>query len=79
MRTLAALGLVALAALAAVALTLGASVEAPANFRFVNGTEPTTLDPQRLTGQPGGRVVSAILEGPARSDGLGRAPWRARG
>ncbi|MEE2665471.1 MAG: peptide ABC transporter substrate-binding protein [Myxococcota bacterium] len=68
MRTLAALGLVALAALAAVALTLGASVEAPANFRFVNGTEPTTLDPQRLTGQPGGRVVSAIFEGLARYD-----------
>ena len=68
MRTLAVLGLVALAALAAVALTLGSTVEEPADFRFVNGTEPTTLDPQQLTGQPGGRVVSAIFEGLARYD-----------
>ena len=51
-RTLAALALVALAAFAAVALTLRGSVETPADFRFVNGTEPGTLDPQQLTGQP---------------------------
>jgi oligopeptide transport system substrate-binding protein len=68
MRTLAALALVLIAAFSAVALTLRATVETPADFRFVNGTEPTTLDPQQLTGQPGGRVVKAIFEGLARYD-----------
>jgi len=67
-RTLVALALVFAASLAAVALTLRGAVEAPADYRFINGTEPTTLDPQKLTGQPGGRVVTALFEGLARYD-----------
>jgi len=59
---------VTLAAFAGVAFTLRGGVETPADFRFVNGTEPTTLDPQRLTGQPGGRVVTQLFEGLARYD-----------
>lgn len=64
------LGIVAVfaAALALVGLTFSASVEAPADFRFINGTEPTTLDPQRMTGQPEGRVADAVFEGLTRRD-----------
>lgn len=73
-RTLAALVALLAAAIGAVALTLRGSVEAPADFVFVNGTEPTTLDPQRLTGQPGGRVTSNVFEGLARYDEASMQP-----
>ena len=73
-RTLAALALVLLVSFGGVALTLRASVEEPADFRFVNGTEPTTLDPGQLTGQPGGRVASNIFEGLARYDEASMEP-----
>jgi oligopeptide transport system substrate-binding protein len=55
-------------ALSVAGLTFTSSVEQAAEFRFINGTEPRTLDPHLLTGQPGGRVVRAIFEGLARLD-----------
>ena len=67
-RTLLGLLAVFAAALAAVELTLSASGEAPADFRFINGTEPQTLDPSRMTGQPEGRIADAIFEGLTRRD-----------
>lgn len=62
------------AALLLVGLTFSASVETPADFRFVNGTEPGTLDPQIMTGQPEGRIADAIFEGLARYDERSMAP-----
>jgi oligopeptide transport system substrate-binding protein len=35
---------------------------------FINGTEPQTLDPNRMTGQPEGRIADAIFEGLTRRD-----------
>ena len=67
-RTLWGLLAVFAAALAVVDLTLSASAEAPADFRFINGTEPQTLDPNRMTGQPEGRIADAIFEGLTRRD-----------
>lgn len=72
------LGLVATigAALFLAGLSFSASVGRPADVRFVNGTEPDTLDPHLLTGSPGGRIVTAIFEGLTRYDEktLGPAP-----
>ena len=62
------------AALILVGLSFSASVETPADFRFVNGTEPGTLDPQIMTGQPEGRVADAIFEGLARYDARSMQP-----
>lgn len=67
-RTVAALAAIVGAALAVVGLTFSASTSAPADFRFVNGSEPKTLDPALLTGQPGGRIVTALFEGLTRRD-----------
>jgi len=61
-------------ALLVVGLTFRASVDAPADFRFVNGTEPTTLDPQRMTGQPEGRIADAIFEGLTRREARSLRP-----
>lgn len=36
--------------------------EPPADFVFVNGAEPKSLDPHLVTGQPEGRLVSALFE-----------------
>ena len=55
-------------ALAVVQLSLSASFRVPADFRFVNGTEPQTLDPNRMTGQPAGRIANAVFEGLTRRD-----------
>lgn len=62
-RTLAALACALLAAFAAAGLALRASVPAPASLRFVNGSEPRTLDPGLMTGSPEGRIADAIFEG----------------
>jgi oligopeptide transport system substrate-binding protein len=64
------------AALFLAGLSFSASVGKPADVRFVNGTETDTLDPHLLTGQPGGRIVTAIFEGLTRYDEktLGPAP-----
>jgi oligopeptide transport system substrate-binding protein len=61
-------------ALAAVGFTFTRSVDAPATFRFVNGTEPKTLDPGRMTGQPEGRIADAIFEGLTRYDAKTHSP-----
>ncbi len=58
--------LAALGAAAAWALWLPA--EAPADFTFVNGTEPKSLDPQLVTGQPEGRLTSALFDRLVRWD-----------
>ncbi len=61
-------GLVAIFAggLAVALLIFGATSarnEPPADFTFVNGTEPKSLDPNVMTGQPEGRIGWAIFEG----------------
>jgi len=40
----------------------------PADFTFVNGTEVRSIDPARESGQPEGRIMSALFEGLYRSD-----------
>src|SRR5690606_674027 len=57
-----------LAALLLVGLTFSASEGGQAEFRFVNGTEPNTLDPQLATGAPEHRILSALFEGLMRRD-----------
>ena len=62
-RNLLGIGAVFAVALILVGITFSASQEAPADFRFINGTEPKTLDPHIMTGQPEGRIGDAIFEG----------------
>ncbi len=62
-RNLLGIGATFVVALGVVGLTFSASVEDPADFRFINGTEPKSLDPQIVTGQPEGRIADAIFEG----------------
>ncbi len=62
-RNLLGIGAVFLVALILVGVTFSASTEEEADFRFVNGTEPKSLDPHIVTGQPEGRLVDAIFEG----------------
>ncbi|MHC5011544.1 MAG: peptide ABC transporter substrate-binding protein [Planctomycetota bacterium] len=50
-------------ALLLVGVTFSTTVEVPPDFRFVNGTEPKSLDPHIMTGQPEGRIADAIFEG----------------
>lgn len=57
-----ALGLVALLAVALVAsASLGTLPKA--DFTFCNATDVKSLDPAKVTGQPEGRVISALFEG----------------
>lgn len=37
--------------------------EPPADFVFINGAEPESLDPAIITGQPEGRIVMGLFEG----------------
>jgi oligopeptide transport system substrate-binding protein len=67
-RTLAGLALALLAAFAAASLALRASVRPRAAFVFVNGSEPRTLDPARMTGSPEGRIADALFEGLTQRD-----------
>jgi oligopeptide transport system substrate-binding protein len=55
-------------ALLVVGLTFSRTVDTPADFRFSNQSEPKTLDPQLMTGQPEGRIAEAIFEGLTRRD-----------
>jgi oligopeptide transport system substrate-binding protein len=55
-------------ALLLVGLTFSRSVDAPADLRFNNQTEPKTLDPSLITGQPEGRLADALFEGLVRRD-----------
>lgn len=43
-----------------------------AEIIFVNGSEPQTLDPAKITGQLEGRLVAGLLEGLMRRDAEGR-------
>src|SRR5260221_2344528 len=67
-RTLISALLVLLAALLVVGLTLSKATRSRADFRFVNGTEPKTLDPDLATGEPENRIATAVFEGLARLD-----------
>ena len=62
-RNLLGIGAVFLVALILVGVTFSASTERPADFRFINGAEPKSLDPHIMTGQPEGRIADAIFEG----------------
>lgn len=63
------LPVVFLAVLGAVAVAaLPFAGDPPADFTFVNGSEPKSLDPHLVTGQPEGRLVSAIFERLVRWD-----------
>ncbi len=62
-RNLLGIGAVFLVALVLVGITFSASNEEEADFRFINGTEPKSLDPHVITGQPEGRIADAIFEG----------------
>lgn len=55
-------------ALLVAGLTFSATVEERADFRFVNGTEPGSLDPQLTTGEPESRLNDAMFEGLTRLD-----------
>jgi len=52
----------------AVAWALTFSTLAPADFTFCNGTEIETIDPARVTGQPEGRIISAVFDCLYRTD-----------
>ena len=67
-RGLLPVAIVVAAALLAIAASFQAAREAPAEFRFVNGTEPESLDPHLVTGQPEGRLAWALFEGLTRYD-----------
>src|SRR5690349_10927570 len=40
----------------------------PADFTFCNGTEIATVDPSKASGEPEGRIISALFEGLVRWD-----------
>jgi oligopeptide transport system substrate-binding protein len=69
-----------LATLVVVGLTFSATREAPADLRFINGTEPKSLDPQLTTGEPESRLTDALFEGLTRfsQDTLGPVPGVAK-
>ncbi len=68
LRSLISALLVIAASLAVVGLTLSASTGRRAELRFVNASEPKTLDPHLITGEPEGRIAEAIFEGLTRLD-----------
>ncbi len=62
-RNLLGIGAVFAIALILVGITFSASQEEPADFRFINGSEPKSLDPHVVTGQLEGRIVDSLFEG----------------
>ncbi len=60
--------------LSALALLLASCgpTEPRADFPFLNGTEPETLDPAIITGQPEGRIALALFEGLTARDPAAR-------
>jgi oligopeptide transport system substrate-binding protein len=79
-RTLIGICLVFLAVLSIAGLTFSTTREGPADFRFVNGTEPKSLDPQLTTGEPESRLTAALFEGLTRfgQEALGPVPGVAK-
>lgn len=73
-RTLLGILAVFAAALIVVGLTFSAASEVPADYTFINGTEPKSLDPGLITGQPEGRIADAIFEGLTRRNTLSLRP-----
>lgn len=73
-RNLVSAGLVLLAALLVVGLTLSRATRERADFTFQNGTEPKSLDPHVATGEPEHRVLEAIFEGLTRLDARSLEP-----
>jgi oligopeptide transport system substrate-binding protein len=62
-RNLLGIGSIFLVALVLVGITFSASAEREADFRFISGSEPKSLDPHVVTGQIEGRIVDALFEG----------------
>ena len=56
------------AALALVAITFSSSAQERAEFTYVSGSEPKSLDPQIMTGQLEGRIADTLFEGLVRRD-----------
>ncbi|HEX6271487.1 MAG TPA: peptide ABC transporter substrate-binding protein [Polyangiaceae bacterium] len=54
--------------LALVGFTFSKSTEGPADFRLLNLSEPRTLDPSLMTGEPEGRFAYELYEGVVRKD-----------
>ena len=54
--------LLAAVLLAAVGRAFWFPAEPEADFTFINGTEPKSLDPQLITGQPEGRIAWALFD-----------------
>lgn len=65
-RTLLGICAVFAVSLGLVGLTFSSATQTAADFTFINGTEPKTLDPQKMTGQPEGRIADALFEGLTR-------------
>lgn len=68
-RTLLGIAAALVTALLIVGLSFSSSRDAPADFRFVNGSEPASLDPHLITDEVSGRIVPELFEGLTR--------WRA--
>jgi oligopeptide transport system substrate-binding protein len=73
-RPIAVLALLVAGALAVVGVTFDASSQLPADFRFVNGTEPRTLDPGLMTGEPESRIANELFEGLTRREARSLQP-----
>jgi oligopeptide transport system substrate-binding protein len=54
--------------LALVGFTFSKSTQRPADFRLLNLSEPRTLDPSLMTGEPEGRFAYELYEGVVRKD-----------
>jgi oligopeptide transport system substrate-binding protein len=54
--------------LALVGFTFSKSTDSRADFIVANNTEPKTLDPATMTGEPEGRLATALFEGLVRYD-----------
>ena len=74
LRSLISALIVLIVSLSIVGLTLSKSTGRRADLRFVNGTEPKTLDPDIMTGEPEGRIAEAIFEGLTRLDARSLEP-----
>lgn len=61
-------GLATAGLLAAWWLAAGCQFEPPADLVILNGTEPETIDPAIITGQPEGRIALALFEGLTSND-----------